>query len=210
MGQQLNSQLTQHLFLSHTGLILDGWQQAFPAAHFRALHQLSADLPSPTMVWLRLSGESSVAQQVKAARDVYGALPLIAMSDIPSDLEALAVLSVAARGYCNSHAGADVLLKVAAVVAQGGLWIGESIMQRLLNMPAPALEIAPASGMLWGIGLTEREREVARAVAHGASNKEIATQLGITERTVKAHVGAVLEKLKLKNRLQLALLVKDN
>ena len=55
--------------------------------------------------------------------------------------------------------------------------------------------------------LTEREREVARAVARGAANKEIARELAITERTVKAHVGAILEKLGARDRLQLSLIV---
>jgi DNA-binding NarL/FixJ family response regulator len=49
---------------------------------------------------------------------------------------------------------------------------------------------------------------VARAIAEGGSNKEIARRLGITERTVKLHVGAVLEKLGVRDRLQVALIVK--
>jgi len=55
--------------------------------------------------------------------------------------------------------------------------------------------------------LTKRELEVARTVAGGSSNKEVARQLGITERTVKAHVGAVFQKLKVRDRLHLALIV---
>ncbi len=59
----------------------------------------------------------------------------------------------------------------------------------------------------WEEDLTERERETAHHIARGASNKEIARELGITERTVKAHVGAILEKLNLRDRLQIALRV---
>ena len=50
---------------------------------------------------------------------------------------------------------------------------------------------------------------MARAVAEGASNKEIARGLGITERTIKLHVGAVLEKLGVRDRLQIALIVNN-
>jgi DNA-binding NarL/FixJ family response regulator len=52
--------------------------------------------------------------------------------------------------------------------------------------------------------LTTREREVAELIAGGASNKDIAERLGITERTVKAHLTSVFQKLGLTSRLQLA------
>jgi DNA-binding NarL/FixJ family response regulator len=55
--------------------------------------------------------------------------------------------------------------------------------------------------------LTAREQETAALLARGASNKEIARQLDITERTVKAHVGAMLEKLGVRDRLRLSLII---
>jgi DNA-binding NarL/FixJ family response regulator len=79
-------------------------------------------------------------------------------------------------------------------------------MQRLLVGTARLPEAAPAP-VDWAAPLTERERQVAQAVAAGASNKEIARQLGITERTIKAHTGAIFEKLAVRDRLQLSLLV---
>lgn len=134
-------------------------------------------------------------------------VPIIAMSDTPSDEEALAAFSANAKGYCNSHATVELLKQVEGVVRHGGMWIGESLLHRLLGamgqvtlpvrVPAPALN-----------ALTDREREVAQGISSGASNKELAHRLGITERTVKAHVGAIFEKLKVRDRLQLALLLK--
>jgi DNA-binding NarL/FixJ family response regulator len=60
----------------------------------------------------------------------------------------------------------------------------------------------------WDNGLlTEREITVARYAASGQANAQIAEALGITERTVKAHLSAVFEKLGVSDRLQLALLV---
>ena len=55
--------------------------------------------------------------------------------------------------------------------------------------------------------MTAREQEAALLVAGGASNKEIARQLDITERTAKAHVSAMLEKLGARDRLQLSLIL---
>jgi DNA-binding NarL/FixJ family response regulator len=151
-----------------------------------------------------------MAGQLAQIPDCLKPAPLIVMSDLPSDEEALAAFAAGARGYCNTHAAAPVLQQVAGVVLQGGLWIGESLMQRLLSSTSriPVPEAARVElPEQWAEGLTERERQVAETVARGASNKEIGRALGITERTVKAHVGAVLEKLQVRDRLQLSLIV---
>jgi DNA-binding NarL/FixJ family response regulator len=103
-----------------------------------------------------------------------------------------------------------VLQQVATVVQQGGLWIGENLMLRLLRATArvPVPESARVEDpMAWAELLTDREREVAITLAKGASNKEIGRTLGITDRTVKAHVGAILEKLHVRDRLQLSLII---
>jgi DNA-binding NarL/FixJ family response regulator len=55
--------------------------------------------------------------------------------------------------------------------------------------------------------LTARETQIARAVAEGRGNREIATQLGITEQTVKNHLTSIYEKVGVSSRLQLALLI---
>ena len=162
------------------------------------------------VVWLRLEQGQAVDVQMERIPEFLKAVPQVVLSDLPSDEEALVAFAAGARGYCNSHAAPTLLQKVAAVVLQGGLWIGESLMQRLLSataaVPAPASVLVPA-GKAWSEALTKREREVAVTLARGASNKEIARLLGITERTVKSHVSAILEKLLVRDRLQLSLLV---
>lgn len=161
------------------------------------------------MAWLRLVAGLPVAAQIALVRAHVGAAPIVVLSDVPNDDEAMQAFSAAARGYCNTHATAGLLAQVAAVVSQGGIWIGEALMQRLLLATAGVALPAPAEQRSWEAALTGREREVARAVASGASNKEIAQRLAITERTVKAHVGAILEKLGVRDRLQLAVLIRE-
>lgn len=160
------------------------------------------------LVWLRLPG-GPVTDALEDVRRRFGSdVMCIALADTPSDDEALACFAATARGYCNTHSVPPLLRRVADVVSHGGLWIGESLMQRLLRGTAHIPPPAPADmTVAWDALLTVREREVARAVATGGSNKEIARKLGITERTVKAHIGAVFEKLKVRDRLQLSLLV---
>ena len=100
-----------------------------------------------------------------------------------------------------------LLRQVMLVVENGGLWIGQSLLQKLVGSTS-RLFSQRSSGQNTESCLSllsEREAQVARLVAGGASNKEIAEQLFITERTVKAHLSAVFEKLGLRDRLQLSL-----
>jgi DNA-binding NarL/FixJ family response regulator len=77
-------------------------------------------------------------------------------------------------------------------------------MARAVVATARLTAIEPGQGSALD-GLTPRERDVAEQVALGASNKEIAERLDITPRTVKAHMGAIFDKLGVRDRLQLVL-----
>jgi len=201
-----------HLFICTHGQMLPRWSEAFQAGKAGTIHsQRDPRSNEADLVWLRLERESSVDAQVQHLASQVGLIPCVVLSDEPTDEEALAAFSAGARGYCNTHATAQLLSQVATVVLQGGLWIGESLMQRLVSATSrlqagTGITVLPQDET-WAIGLTEREREVASTLATGASNKEIARLLGITERTVKAHVGAILEKLQVRDRLQLSLVV---
>lgn len=197
----------RHLFWSTSGEMLPRWRQTFADAKCLSFDAAFSEDDAPILAWVRLEAGKPVDEQVATARKWLGPVPIVVLSDTPNDQEALAAFAVAARGYCNSHANSKTLLQVADVVQQGGLWIGESLMQRLINVTSKAMVPPTQASSEWEIKLTDREREVARVVAAGASNKEIARQLGITERTVKAHITTILEKLGIRDRLQLALVV---
>jgi DNA-binding NarL/FixJ family response regulator len=197
----------RHFFLCEQGEMLPRWREAFPDAEVTRLdgRELSRGV---NLVWLRLQPGLSVAQQLRDLRNVLGTAACAVLSDVPNDSEALEAFVCGARAYCNTHATPMLLQQVSSVVLQGGMWIGQSLMQRLLAMPQPIAN--KVSGRCnWAEVLTSRELQVARTLASGASNKEIASLLGITERTVKAHVGAILEKLDVRDRLQLAMLIRD-
>lgn len=197
----------QSLFISGNGELLPRWLEAFPSARGCK----SGSIPPNhkcDIAWLRVTADSPVTQQLETIRKHLGNVACVVLSDQPDDEQALVAFGAAARAYCNTHAIPAVLQQVASVVQQGGLWVGESLMQRVIASTARAMpQKDQAAGQAWDENLTEREREIARHIARGASNKEIARELGITERTVKAHVGAVLEKLKVRDRLQIALRV---
>ena len=206
----MGNQESVHLFLCPNGRMLPRWSEAFQSG--RAGRPQATRAPKSgnfAVVWLRLEHGLSVAVQIENLAPQFKLFPCVVLSDQPSDEEALAAFAAGARGYCNTHAAAQLLVQIAAVVLQGGLWIGESLMKRLVSATGrlQGSVVSAAEGETWSKNLTEREKQVARTLASGASNKEIARTLGITERTVKAHVGAIFEKLQVRDRLQLSLRV---
>lgn len=130
---------------------------------------------------------------------------IILANTAPDDAQAFAALQAGCYGYCHAAAPLETLKQVLNVVAQGGIWAGQALVQRLLaavnHLPAQSADQATLAP------LSEREREVARLAAQGAANKVIARELTITERTVKAHLSSIFEKLQVDDRIQLALLV---
>lgn len=128
---------------------------------------------------------------------------LILASSRPEDAEGLLAIESGFSGYCHAFASIAHLLQVVSVVASGELWVGRSLVTRLIR----AVDRTPARCASWATDLTERESDVARRAANGDSNADIASALGISERTVKSHLSSVFEKLKVADRLQLALRV---
>jgi len=130
----------------------------------------------------------------------------LAFSAIPFDEEGIQLLKAGARAYCNRYIAPHLLARIGELVAGGEIWLGASIMERLIRR----IEELPTRGPKSPLGdLTEREREIAIRVSRGGSNKVIARDLGISDRTVKAHLTSVFAKTGTKDRLQLALLVKE-
>jgi DNA-binding NarL/FixJ family response regulator len=155
-----------------------------------------------------------------ALRDLHGApgiadliafspgTRIIAMGHQPNDDEGIAVLRSGARGYCNVHIDPRLLAKAVETVQLGEVWIGRRLIDRLVAMVGnPAQARVEADGGVDLDALTAREQQIALQVGGGCSNKVIAQRLGITERTVKAHLGSVFGKLGVRDRLQLALLI---
>lgn len=193
-----------HCFVT-AGRMLENWVEAFPGAQC-VLHLSQVE---EGVVWYRLPviGSEYLGRHLEEVRRARSG-PLVVLSDEPREEEALLALSSGVSGYCNSRAAPEVLRQVALVVENGGLWVGQSVVQRLVRGAASALQQSGSAGTAdWANSLSEREREVAELVAKGESNKEIARELSIAERTVKAHLGAIFDKLGVRDRLQLSLKV---
>ncbi|MGV9779538.1 response regulator [Streptosporangium sp. NPDC003464] len=118
-------------------------------------------------------------------------------------------LRARAAGFLLKDTPPRDLIAAVRAVAQGNATLSPTVTKRMLD--AFARQETPDSAVARKrlARLTERERQIARAVARGLSNAEIARELGMTETTVKAHVSRSLAKLGLANRVQIALLVRD-
>ena len=128
--------------------------------------------------------------------------PVIIPADEPGEDDALA-----ARRWRlvlqQPRAAPEVLRQVATVIENGGLWVGQRLMQRLSSGTARLVSPPVVEGSGWAETLTEREREVALAVAQGASNKEIARQLTLPSAPSRRTL-APSSKNSARDRLQLS------
>lgn len=137
-----------------------------------------------------------------------GDLDILVASPKPNDEQGRQFLAAGAKGYIHAYSSPEGLDTALKVVANGGVWMGASLLTRLLQqLHRGAAVAAVADSAAWATNLTPREKEVAERAARGLANQSIADELGITERTVRAHISAVFEKLGVADRLMLALLV---
>lgn len=130
------------------------------------------------------------------------------LSDQPNEEEGIAFLKLGIVGYGNTYISQARLIEAVRVISGGAVWLGQKVIQKLIqeSYSRAKEQAAPGAGQRLA-GLTPAEHKVAELVSRGQSNLEIAFNLSITERTVKAHLTSVYEKTKTGSRLSLAMLI---
>ena len=137
--------------------------------------------------------------------EYFKGLRVLVLSAHASDQEGHQLLAHGASGYAHTYLPVESLSQILMSIEAGSIWMGRSLLQKLLQDIDQRLP--PAQTNDWSKSLSEREIEVVKLAALGCSNAEIATQLAITERTIRAHLSAAFSKLQVEDRLQLALKV---
>lgn len=137
---------------------------------------------------------------------------IVLLTKKPDDGEGVSAIKAGVRGYCEMETPPFLLKKAVRMVQKGQIWVSRKFIHHLLEELKAATErqlkeSARSDKRL--DRLTLRQREIARLVGGGASNKEVAIRLNITEKTVKAHLSAIFRKLGLWDRLRLALYVAE-
>jgi DNA-binding NarL/FixJ family response regulator len=134
---------------------------------------------------------------------------VIILTTFDLDEYVYAALQAGASGFLLKDVSPEQLVGAVRTVLIGDALLAPSITRRLVERYArPAAPVGVSPGALEQ--LTTRELEVFRLMARGLSNAEIATQLVVTEATVKTHVAAILAKLELRNRAQVVVLAYES
>jgi DNA-binding NarL/FixJ family response regulator len=158
--------------------------------------QMTAELhPDVVLMDLSMPGVDGVqaTANILAQQPEVHILVLTSFSDQSRILDAL---EAGAEGYLLKHSEPEVILAGIREVMSGGSPLDPKAARALLNHRRSAEP---------GVHLTGREREVLKMVGDGHPNKTIARRLGITERTVKAHLTSVYQRLGVTDRTQAAL-----
>ena len=167
-----------------------------------AVREATLSRPDVVLMDLNLPGTSGL----EATRRIVQASPetaVLVLSMLDDDESVLAAMRAGARGYVPKGAGQEELLAAIRAVAAGGAVFGAAVAGRMLaawtaRSPAPAFP-----------GLTERESEVLSLMAEGRDNREIATELQVSAKTVADHVSHMLTKLQARDRVEAVLRARD-
>ncbi|MCS6847143.1 MAG: response regulator transcription factor [Anaerolineae bacterium] len=136
---------------------------------------------------------------VEALRQLRAQLPdarVLVFTAFDTDARIVGAIQAGAQGYLLKGAPREQLFDAIRAVARGESLLQPAVQSRLMRHLREARDRTPVEP------LTPREVQVLRLMAEGKTNKEIAAQLAITERTVKFHVGAILGKLGAGNRTE--------
>ena len=161
--------------------------------------------PDLVVLDLNLPGMSGIAA-VRVFRARHPGTPVVVLSGATDQLTVLAAIGAGAAGYIPKSSSSEVMLSAVRLVLAGGRYIPPQVLaQTRGGGPAQTQPRQVETLSVERLGLSARQAEVLKLIAQGAPNKVICRELGLAERTVKAHVTAVLRALKVTSRTQAAL-----
>lgn len=163
-------------------------------------------MPDLALLDISMPGGGLAAAQEIGRR--FPAVGVVMLTVSEADDDVLAALKAGARGYVLKGVGADELVRVLQAVASGASYVSPSLAARVLSaMQAPPPSGAPRDPLA---DLSKREEEILRLVSQGMSNKEVARQLDLQEKTVKHYMTNILQKLQVRNRVEAAVMARQH
>jgi DNA-binding NarL/FixJ family response regulator len=163
-----------------------------------AITAASQHQPDVVLMDVQMPGTDGLAATRQIVRDGDCAVLILTTFDREDYL--FEALQAGASGFLLKNASPEDLISAVRIVARGDAMLAPELTRRLLDRFAHRAGVTQRPDLL--DQLTDREAEILRLVAAGASNAEIAAQLVVGEATVKTHVSRVLAKLGLRDRVQ--------
>ena len=195
--------MTQVVIYTAPGFTASSWHSAFGQAVIYTFPAVASSTMQPGAVVLIHSGRSdwqSLVQQHSASQLV------IVISQHVTITELQLALTLGGKGYMDAGSSSINFVQAVNTVNSGALWIPASLLNQLNQFLSKVIP-SQHSWQSFESRLSKREYEVASLARRGLSNKTIAENLFITERTVKQHLTATFAKLGIKDRLQLIMLL---
>lgn len=168
--------------------------EAFDGAEcLRLVPELQPDVILMDLQMPRMDGITAIGH----LRRAHPEIAIVILTTFNEDDLMIRGLQAGARGYLLKDTSRENLLDTIQAAAKGETLLKPEILARVLSVHSASV---PVSVSQPDSGLTERELEVLQAAARGERNKEIAYKLGITERTVKAHLASIYQKFSVDSR----------
>lgn len=164
------------------------------------------DLYNADEVLLLIQLSTEAHEQKQIANLIKRGFKVLLLSNEPAADEGIEWFQKGVKGYLNTYASTERITQAVETIQAGSIWLGQTVMQRMIEA-ITAVPVEKSEG--WKALLTEREIETVNAVLKGMSNQEIAQLMDISERTVKAHMHSILEKMAVKDRLALVLKIQN-
>ncbi len=160
-------------------------------------------LPDVLLMEIYLRNSEGLASIMKMQEE-FPAVTVAVLTQSEDDNDVLTAGKMGVKGYLLKNSSLEELVRAVRSLSQGGAYFSSSMFTKVLQEfthLARRRDLQEVKGI---DALTEREKDVLKLVARGATNRDIAEELVITENTVKVHLRNILDKLQLRNRQQAA------
>ncbi|CAN8138784.1 HTH luxR-type domain-containing protein [uncultured Thiomicrorhabdus sp.] len=185
------------------------WESTFPKITVHLVENLPTSTQHPILdsksgeiIWV-LCGVEHWQNLIQQA--INSGAKVIALTRFAQIDEFKEAFAYGASGYLDALSTSETLQLALKTVQGGGVWLPSPIVNQLITTSANLIPQHQEPDLS---ELTPKEKEVAKTVATGESNREIALKLNISERTVKSHLTQIYNKLNLRDRMHLMLYIK--
>ncbi len=191
--------------------ILKHWSKAFGEKKVKICKnekemyfEIDKDYPD-TILLLEYRQYDKIEEFLSLFQQEYGNVKIMLFSNKPNFEQGYSLLKYGIKSYANTYMRAIHLKEAYLSVKSGKVWLYPEFIQMMIGEIAKEKPSENVEKSKLYDKLSQREAQIAHLLKKGLSNKEIALKTGITERTVKAHLGAIFIKTGIKDRLTLAL-----